>query len=129
MIDNEVNLSYDEEIPETFNQYFCKITKNLSLPENPSIKEPSVTLFTDPVKLALEKYKDHPSLTSITNKMTSMDNPKIGFRFVPLNETLDGVNKLNPKKASQATDIRVKVIKEKKDVTSFNVFHNFSNVL
>ena len=61
--------------------------------------------------------------------MTSMDNPKFGFRFVPLNETLDGVNKLNPKKASQATDIRVKVIKEKKDVTSFNVFHNFNNVL
>ena len=107
MIDNEVNLSYDEEIPETFNQYFCKITKNLSFPENPSIKEPSVALFTDPVKLALEKYKDHPSLTSITNKVTSMDNPKFGFRFVPLNETLDGVNKLNPKKASQATDVRV----------------------
>ena len=129
MIDNEVTLSNDEEIAETFNKYFCNIAKNLSLPESPSIKEPSIELFTDPVILALEKYKDHPSITSIKNKMTSMDNPKFSFRFVSLNETLNGVNKLNRKKASQATDIPVKIIKENKDVISFYVFHNFNNAL
>ena len=79
LIDNEITLSNDEEIGETFNKYFCNIAKNKSLPENPSIKEPSVELFIDPVIPALEKYKDHPSITSIKNKMTSMDNPK--FRF------------------------------------------------
>ena len=66
---NEVTLSNDEEIAETLNKYFCNIAKNLSLPKNPSINEPSVELFTDPVILALEKYKDHPSITSIKNKM------------------------------------------------------------
>ena len=110
MIDNEVTLSNDEEIAETFNKYFCNIAKNISLPESPSIKEPSAELFTDPVILALEKYKDHPSITSIKNKMTSMDNPKFSFRFVSLNETLNGVNKLNHKKASQASDIPFKII-------------------
>ena len=129
LIDNEVTLSNDEEIAETFNKYFCNIAKNLSLPENPSIKEPSVELFTDPVILALEKYKDHPSITSIKNKMTSMDNPKFSFRFVSLNEILNKVNKLNRKKASQTTDIPVKIIKENKDVVSFYVFHNFNNAL
>ena len=39
LIDNEVILSNDEEIAETFNKYFCNIAKNLSLPESPSIKE------------------------------------------------------------------------------------------
>ena len=86
-------------------------------------------LFTDSVILALEKYKDHPSITSIKNKMTSMDNPKCSFRFVSLNETLNGVNKLNRKKASQATDILVKIINENKDVLSFYVFHNFNDAL
>ena len=75
----------------------------LSLPESPSIKEPSDELFTDSVTdsviLALEKYKDHPSITSIKNKMTSMDNPEFSFRFVSLNETLTAVNKLNRKKS------------------------------
>ena len=101
----------------------------LSLPESPSIKEPSDELFTDSVILALEKYKDHPSITSIKNKMTSMDNSKFSFRFVSLNKTLNVVDKLNRKKASQATDMPVKIIKENKDVIFFYVFHNFSNAL
>ena len=98
------------------------MAKNLSLPENPSLKEPSVELFTDPVILALEKYKDHPNITSIKNKMTSMDNPKFSFRFISLNETLDGVNKLNPKKAWQATDIPVKILKKIKMLYYFTFF-------
>ena len=53
------------------------------------LKEPSVELLTDPLKLALEEYKNHPSLKSIKNKMTSMDNPKFSFRLVSLNKTLD----------------------------------------
>ena len=70
----------------------CSIVKKLSLPEN-----------ADPAKLELEKCKDHPCITSIKNKMTSMDNPKFSFRFVSLNETLDGVNKLNRSKLLKKT--------------------------
>ena len=55
MIDNGITLSNDEEIAETLNKHFCNIAKNLSLPESPSIKEPSVKLFIDPVIIALEK--------------------------------------------------------------------------
>ena len=105
------------------------MAKNLSLPENPSLKEPSVELFTDPVILALEKYKDHPSLISIKNKTTIMDILKFRFRFVSLNETLDGVNKLNPIKASQATDKPFKIIKKNNDVVSFYFFRDFNNAL
>ena len=62
--------------------------------------------------------------------MTIMNNPKFCFRFVYLNETLNGVNKLIPKKASQATDIPVKIIKVNKGVVSFYAFfHNLNNAL
>ena len=50
--------------------------------------------------------------------MASMDDPKFSFRFVSLNRILNGVNKLNPKKASHATDIPIKIIKENKDLVS-----------
>ena len=86
MIDNGVTLSNGEEIIETFHKYFCNTAESLSIPENLSTKELSVELFNNPVKLALEKYKDHPNITSIKNKIASMDNPKFGFRFVSLNE-------------------------------------------
>ena len=129
LIDNRVTLSNDEEIAETFNKIFCNIVKNLSLPANPSIKKPSVEFFTDSVKLSFDKYKEHSRITSIKNKMNDMDNPKFSFRLVSLNETLDGVNKLNLKRASQATDILVKIIKENKGVVSFYVYHDFNNAL
>ena len=58
-----------------------------------------------------------------------MDNPKFSLRFVSRNKTSDVVNKLNHKKASQTTDIPVKIIKENKYVISFYVFHNFYNAL
>ena len=107
-------------------EYFANIKINniadISLPESPSIKEPSVEIFTDPVILALEKYKDHPSITSIKCKITSMDNPKFSFRFVSLNKALTRVNKLNRRKASQATDIPVKLAKKTNMLCLFMFF-------
>ena len=129
LIYNGVTLSSDEEIAKTFNNYFYYIAKKLSLPESPSIKEPSLELFTDPVKLTLQKYEDYLSITSIKNKMTSTGNPKNSFRFASVNETLGGVKKSNPKKTSQATDIQVKIIKKNKDLVSLYVFHSFHNAL
>ena len=61
--------------------------------------------------------------------MSSMGNPKLSFIFVSQTETLDGVKKINPKKASQATNILVKIIIENKYVVSFYVFHNGNNAL
>ena len=107
---------------------FANIAKHLLLPENIFIKEPSVEIFTDPVKLALEKCNYHPSITPIKNEMISVDNSKFSFGFLSLNETLDRVDKLNPKNESQATNILVKIIKQNKDVL-FHIFHNFNNAL
>ena len=65
-----------------------------SLPKNPCIKKSSTKLFNDPAKHALEKYKNHQSITSIKNKTASIDNSKFSLSFVCLNKTLDGINKL-----------------------------------
>ena len=46
--------------------------------------------------------------------MTSVDNPKFSFRFASLNEALDGLNELNPKKASQAANIPVIIIEKQR---------------
>ena len=43
--------------------------------------------------------------------MTSVDNSKFSLRFVSLNETLDGVNKSNLRKVSQANDINLLNVK------------------
>ena len=61
--------------------------------------------------------------------MISMNNQKFSFKFVCLNETLNGVKNSNPKKAWQATDITIKTITENKDLVSLYVFPNFNNLL
>ena len=49
--------------------------------------------------------------------------------FFSQTETLDGIKKLNPKKASQATNILVKIIIENKYVVSFYGSYNCNNAL
>ena len=61
--------------------------------------------------------------------MTSIGNRKFAFSFISLNEIFERVSKLNPKRASQATDVPVKIIKENKDIVSFYLFQNFNNAL
>ena len=58
-----------------------------------------------------------------------MNNPKFIFNFVSSEQTLDEINKLNMKKASQTMDILVPIIKEKKDVIALFIGHNFNNSL
>ena len=56
-----------------------------------------------------------------------MNNPKFIFNFVSSEQTLDEINKLNMKKASQTMDILVPIVKEKKDVIALFIGHNFNN--
>ena len=59
LIDNGFTLVSEEEIGEAFNKDFCNIAKNVSLPKNRSIKEPSIELFSDPVTLVLDKCRSY----------------------------------------------------------------------
>ena len=119
LIDNGVTWSNDEEIAKRSINVFVTLIKTYHYQRTLRLRKILLYLhYTDPVVLALRKYNDHPGKASITIKMTSMDNPKFSFRFVSLNEILDG-----------ATGIFVEIIKQNKDVVSFYVFHNFSNAL
>ena len=55
--------------------------------------------------------------------------PKFSFHFVTLEETLKEVALLSNKKASQASDIPVKIIKENRDLMAYFILHNFNNAL
>ena len=49
--------------------------------------------------------------------MREKDQPKFSFYFVNSEETIKEVAVLSDKKASQASDISVKIIKENRDIT------------
>ena len=53
---------------------------------------------------------------------------KFTFHFVTLEETLKEVALLSNKKASQASNIPVKIIKENRGLIAYFILHNFNNV-
>ena len=69
-------------------------------------------LCINPVLEIVQKYKHHQSIISINKKMREKSLPKFSFHTVTLEETLKEVALPRDKKASRASDIPVKIIKE-----------------
>ena len=130
---NDTILSDDQVVADTFNNYFNNIVKNLLTMINknyPKEIASSVNLnLLDPVESAFVKFKNHPSLNAIRDKISKLDSPNFYFEHTSFDQTLKELEKLDPKKTSQMNDILVKVIKENKDIVAFFIHHNFGNSL
>ena len=61
--------------------------------------------------------------------MQSLGHPSFSFQYVSHDQVLKEINKLNPRKASQASDIPVKIIKGNIDIVAYFVYNNFNNSL
>ena len=61
--------------------------------------------------------------------MKEKGQPKFSSHFVTLEGTLTDVALLSDKKASQTSDIPVKIIEENRDLIGYFVLHNFNNFL
>ena len=61
--------------------------------------------------------------------MEKLGNPTFRFDFTSYEETIKEVNNLKIRKVSQKTDIPVRIIKEKIDIVSYFLYHNFNNSL
>ena len=119
-------LSSDTDIADTFNDYFSSVVQNLNIPRENFI---NTNLCINPVLEITEKYKHHQSIISINKKMREKGLPKFSFHLVTLEETFKEVALLSDKKASQASDIPVKILKENRDLIAYFILHNFNNAL
>ena len=91
------------------------LLKKLSVPKECFSEDQPSNLHADRVKVSIKKYKDHPSIICIKDKISS-NNPKFSFiLFFSFEQTLDEIHKFNPEKASQTTGMPVPIIKENKD--------------
>ena len=120
-------LSSDTDIADTFNDYFSNVVQNFNIPRENSIL--NTDPYINPVLTIVEKYKHYQSIISINKKMREKGQPKFSFHFVTLEETLKEVALLHDKKASQTSDIPVKIIKENRDLIVDFTLLNFKNAL
>ena len=122
MIDNEI------KIAKLFNEYFANIVKYLGI-----LTEKESATFTEnnlsEVEMALEKCKNHPSINVISKRIKNLGDFTFSFNFISNDNTAKKLNKLKSKKASQKTNIPIKIVKKNVDMISHILYHNFNNSL
>ena len=97
----------DKAIAEIFNEFYVNIVPNLKI----SMENNFDTEFVkteNPVLNAVNKYKNHPSVIMIKEKIKPIE--KFSFFPVQYDDVLRKIRNLDPSKSSQQTDIPTKIL-------------------
>ena len=80
LIENDETIDNEIKIAKIFNKYFVNTVKHLGI-----LTEMESATFTEnslsEVEMALKKYKNHPSITTITKRMKNLGNFTFSFNF------------------------------------------------
>ena len=128
LVKNDEMIDGESEIANIFNEYFVNIVKKLGILTEEQTTYSAANQLSE-VEMAIIKYKNHPSIKAITDRMEKLGKPTFNFKFTSHEETEKEVNNLKIKKASQKSDIPLKIIKENVDIISYFLYHNFNNSL
>ena len=113
------------QVVNIFNEFFASVVKNLNITINEDILSDTKGI-DDPVLIAIEKYKKHPSIRAI--KDISKNNT-FSFQKVSFEEALKQIQKLAASKACQDTDVPTKVIKSNSDIFGDFTYQNFNDAI
>ena len=128
LVENDAMIDDESEIAKNFNEYFVNIVKEVGILTEEQTTYSATNQLSE-VEMAIIKYKNHPSIKAITDRMEKLGKPTFNFKFTSHEETEKEVNNLKIKKASQKSDIPLKIIKENVDIISYFLYHNFNNSL
>ena len=108
------------------NNFLFNIIQSLDISRY-SNNEPSVIYTNDVTLKANLIYRNHPSIIAIRNKCKDKDS----FNFIEVDhkQIEKEILKLDVKKASQSSDIPVKVLKENTNIFSNFLCNSFNNYI
>ena len=115
-------INEDSKNAEILNTFFSNAVKNLKIPAFQDA-DPHTDNISHPIFKAIVKYRNHPSIIAIKdfNKNSSFD-----FCRVSVEDIVKEIKKLSTRKATQSTDLPVKILKENSDVFG-SYIHDFFN--
>ena len=108
LVDNNDIISSEIEVAEKLNAFFINIVKELNI----KVKEEllyDVSDIKDPVERAIQKYKIHPSIQIIKERLGS--NKTFSFDLVSSDIIFKKILSLDTKKAMHSNDVVTKIIK------------------
>ena len=119
-------ISDDKEIAETFNEFFINIVPNLKISTD-HFQNSDFQVTENPVLNAINKYKYHPSVIKIKEKIDKQ--LKFSFTAVQYEDILKKIKSLKVSKASQESDIPTKVLLENSEFFASFFHENLNHCL
>ena len=110
---NEI-IEKDDKLVETFNTFFKEAVSKLDIKENIDIINLDLSDCEDPVDIAIEKFKYHPSILKIKEMVSN--NIEFNFSEISLTDVEDQMRKLNTKKGTTFKNIPPKILKDNADI-------------
>ena len=110
-IDDEI-VNDDVKIAEIFNRFFSNAVIDLKIPDFHGAV-PLADNISHPIFRAILKYANHPSTIAIKD----LNNTSLfSFSNVSVADVKKEIRKLDPRKATQNTDIPVRILKQNSDI-------------
>ena len=115
LVENGEVIADDQINAESFNSFFIDAVSSLAIEENRALLD-EVDDISDPVKRAVKKFGNHPSIIGIKKNVSVVS--KFSFREVNINDIINEINNLNAKKSGTFMNIPVKRLKEVVDIVA-----------
>ena len=115
LINNENVISDDSKLAQTFNNYFKSVVGKSRIRECEASSDMNANSRSkDGADVAIEKYKDHPSIKLI-NENVSFES-RFSFKEIRESDIQKEVSNLNSKKARTFGNIPTNVLKDSSDI-------------
>ena len=115
-MEKDLILEKNNDIAETFNDFFTSVVSNLNIPryQDPfPDSDRTENRIEHPILWIIEQYKKHPSIIAINNR--NMDR-RFSFQEITKSEINQEILNLDSSKACQESDLPTKIIKANSDI-------------
>ena len=86
LVENDAMIDDESEIAKNFNEYFVNIVKEVGILTEEQTTYSATNQLSE-VEMAIIKYKNHPSIKAITDRMEKLGKPIFNFKFTCYEET------------------------------------------
>ena len=130
LIENDLIISKDQEVTETFNSFFSNAVKNLNIDyyEHLSYDEYFLSNDTnneDPVLSAIEKYNKHPCIKKIRQLIPK--NSCFSFKQTDLKSIVTEISNLKESSCTPIESIPAKILKDHYEVIGPKLMMDFNS--
>ena len=127
LVEGNKLLQDNSEVAEELNKFFKEAFSTLDVNENSYIINPDYINISGPIEKATSKYKFHPTILLVNDKIVNQD--KFSFKAISKLDMEKQVKLINPKKATTSDSIPPKILKISSDVSADALHSLFNDML